>query len=140
MSKLIGFFLAGPAAPARLQVLLVGALAMALTVAGLTIWGLWWRGEYREAKAALAVYVAQVQVSSAALNACNAGADEARKVGAAAVTAMGRLVAEARKANEPARALAGRLDELAKQPREPGQGCDWAWQQIERDRKARPTP
>lgn len=144
MSGILSFFLAGPTAPARLQVLLIGALAIGAACLGLFTWGLWWRGEAREAKAVVAVYAAQVQVSSAALNQCNAGADEARRVGNAAIAAMGGLVADARKAGEGARALAGRLDELAREPRQPGQDCHWAWQQIEQqyqqNRKARPTP
>lgn len=141
MNPILSFFLAGPAAPARLTGLLVGALAIGLACLGLYTWGLYWRGEAREAKAVVAVYADQVKVSSRALEQCNAGADETRRVGAAAVAAMGKLVRDAELANARRLTEAAALEQQAAQPRKPGEDCRWAWQQIEQQhRKARPTP
>ena len=141
MRGLVSFFLAGPAAPARLQVLLLGALGVALACLGLLIWGLYWRGEYRDAKAALQVAQAQNDVLAASLTRCDAAAAHTKAVGDAAVRAMGKLVQQAEEAQKGRTASADAIEDLARLARKAGEGCSWAWQQIEQQhRKARGTP
>ena len=133
MSKLIGFFLAGPAAPARIQALLIGAAAVAIAMLSLLVWGLYWRGEYRELKVATVVYADQVKVTAGALEACSAGTDAAKRAGDAAVSAVDKLLGQAQAGNADRKATAARLDEIARRTRNAGEGCDWAWDHIERD-------
>ena len=141
MNPLLSFFLAGPAAPGRLQILLIGALGVALACLGLFSWGLYWRGEYRDARAALTVAEAQRDVAAAALQRCDAATAHAKAVGDAAVKAMGKMVADAREAQKGREATAIAIEELARQSRQPGEGCGWAWDQIEQQhRKARSAP
>lgn len=122
------------------QAKLAAAAALAIAMAGLLIWGLYWRGEYREAKAALTVYATQAAVNKAAVDRCSAGADEAARVGKAAIDSMGPLLESARRARADLDKGAKALDELARRPRAAGEDCNWAWDQIELNRKARATP
>lgn len=138
MGKLVAFFAGGPA---RIQMLLIGAMAIALVCAALLIYGLYWRGEAKEAKAELGIAIAQGTVLADKLGTCNAGVDQARRVGEAAIAAMTALVADAKKANAGRKITAETLDEIARQARKAGEGCDWAWDQIEQQkRKARVVP
>ena len=145
MGKIVSFFLAGPTAPARLQAMLIAAGAIAIACLSLLIWGLYWRGEYREAKAAVVVLKAQGDVLADKLGTCSAAADQAKRVGDAAIAAMGGLVKQAQDANKDRGKVAANLEELARQARKPGEGCDWAWDKIEQTRehnkrKARAAP
>jgi hypothetical protein len=120
---------------------LAAAAALAIAMAALLIWGLYWRGEYREAKAALTVYAAQAAVNKEAVDRCNAGATEAARVGNAAIASMGPLLEAARRARADLDRGAKALDELARRPRAAGENCDWAWDQVEQQhRKARAAP
>jgi ABC-type transport system involved in cytochrome c biogenesis permease subunit len=141
MGKLVSFFIAGPTAPARLQLLLIAAAAVAIACMSLLIWGLYWRGEYREAKAAVTALAAQGQVLADKVETCSAAATETKRVGDAAIAAMGGLVAEAKKVHKDRTTTAQSLEEIARRTRTAGEGCDWAWQQIEQQkRKARAAP
>jgi len=138
MGALVSFFAGGPA---RIQAMLIAALAMALTCAALLVYGLWWRGEAKGMKAELTAAVAQGTVLADALGNCNAATDHTKRVGDAAIAAMGGLVAEAKKAHQDRGKTAATLEEIARQTRKAGEGCDWAWEQIEQQkRKARATP
>lgn len=136
MSKIISFFLTGPAAPVRIQAMLIAGAALALAMSALLIWGLYWRGEYREAKAAVVVYAAQAAVTKEAVERCNAGADQAERVGNAAIAAMRPLVEAAQRASAERGRTAKALEDLARQRRQPGENCDWAWDQIEQARQS----
>lgn len=135
----LGFLLGGPA---RLYGLAIGALALALTLAGLAAWGLYWRGEAREARAAISVYQAQLAVSADALERCSSSVEEARRVGDAAIAASHKLLAEARRLSAGSRAQAERIEALLRQPvpaKSDGTpaGCEEAWAEIQRLRGAR---
>lgn len=135
MGSIVSFFLTGPLAPARLQAMLIAAAAVAIACLSLLVWGLYWRGEYREAKATIVVLKAQGDVLADKLATCNAGADNAKRVGDAAIAAMGGLVKQAQDANKDRAKVAGTLEELARQGRKAGEGCDWAWGEIEQQKR-----
>lgn len=141
MNPILSFFLAGPAAPLRLKALLIGGAAVLVAGMALLVWGLYWRGEYREAKAAVTVYAGQAAVNAAAANACTASVAQAEKVGSAVLTATAKLLAAARADGQHRARTATALEDLARRPRAPGENCDWAWDQIEQQhRKARTSP
>lgn len=122
--------------PPQIKAALVAGAAMAIACLALLVWGLYWRGEYREAKAAVTVYAAQAAINKGAVERCSAGADEVAKLGRAATTAMGVLLAEARRANKDRDERARALDDLARRPRATGEDCSWAWRQIEEQHRA----
>ena len=127
--------------PLQIKAALVAAAVMAIAILTLLVWGLYWRGEYREAKAALTVYAGQAAINKEAAERCSAGAEEAKRVGEAAIAAMGPMVAAARAAAKDRTNTAQTLEELARQKRQSGEGCDWAWGEIEQQkRKARAAP
>lgn len=132
MGSLLGFFAAGPA---RIQALLLCALAMVAACLGLLVYGLWWRGEAYSARAERDVAVAQAEVLAGGLKACNAGVDEAKRVGAAAVAAAGELVAAARRLKQPARETVQRIETIIEKGTPAGAGCEDAWRVIEADRQ-----
>lgn len=141
MGPIVSFFLAGPTAPARLQAMLIAAVAVVATCMALLVWGLYWRGEYREAKVAVTALKAQGDVLADKLGTCTASVDQGKRVGDAAIAAMGGLVKQAQDANKDRGKTAATLEELARQGRKAGEGCDWAWEQIEQQkRKARAAP
>ena len=112
--------------PLQIKAALVAAAVMAIAILTLLVWGLYWRGEYREAKAALTVYAGQAAINKEAAERCSAGAEEAKRVGEAAKDRTN---------------TAQTLEELARQKRQSGEGCDWAWGEIEQQkRKARAAP
>lgn len=131
MGGLVGFFAGGPA---RIQALLIGALAMALVCAALLIYGLWWRGEAFEARRDRDVFKMQASVLSDGLTRCNAGADEAKRAGDRAVGLVRGLLEDIRKQNGPLLGQASRIEELLKNPTPNGAGCDAAWDEIEKNR------
>ncbi len=134
MLGLLNFF-GGSAA--RLQVLIVGAMAALVVILALTVWGLYWRGEYREAKAALVTLQAQGEILAESVRACSAGVDEAKKTGEAALEDGRKLLAEARRLAAGGRQQAQRLEQLLAQPTPPGAGCEDAWKEISKARGAR---
>jgi hypothetical protein len=141
MGKLISFFIAGPTAPARMYALLIAAAAVVIACMSLLIWGMYWRGEYRQALANIKVLEAQVQVSSAALASCNAGVDQAKRVGDAAIASMAPMVEAARRLHAGSTAAAASLEDLARQARGAGEDCGWAWRRIQEEhKKARAAP
>ncbi|TAK45276.1 MAG: hypothetical protein EPO27_10690 [Betaproteobacteria bacterium] len=134
MLWLLNFF-AGSAA--RLQALLIGAAVALITILALTVWGLYWRGEYREAKAALVMLEAQSKILAESVRACSAGVAEAKKAGEAAIEDGRKLLAEARRLAAGGRQQAERIERLLAQPTPPGAGCEDAWKDIEKARGAR---
>lgn len=76
----------------------------------------------------------QATALSAAVNACNAGVDEAKRAGRAAVDLGTQLLAEARKAGQAAQKAAARSDAIARGPAQPGRDCRDAWAEIESGR------
>lgn len=137
MGGLIAFFAGGPA---RLQALLVVAMGMALVCAGLLIYGGYWHLEALKLEARLAPTIAQANVNAAAVEACSAGVGLAQKTAEASVAAGAQLLALARKANADRPRVAAALEDLARQARQPGEDCNWAWDRIERQRKAGAAP
>lgn len=135
MSKLTSFFLTGPTAPAKLQVLLIAAAAVAIACLSLLVYGLWWRGEAMSARVELTAARAQVGVLSEGLASCNAGADHAKRVGDRAVELMGKLVDQAQRDGKKSRDVADSIDAIARQVRKAGENCDWAWGKIEAEER-----
>lgn len=133
MGSLIGFFAGGPA---RLQALLIGAIAMLLACAALTIWALWERSGRLGATVQLTAAVAQQAVLADKLGQCDAGTAEAKRVGDAAIAAMGGLVAAARKQHEGSRQQVMRIEDLLAKPPPAGASCEDAWRAIEAARDA----
>lgn len=125
----------------QLPMMAWGAIAAGAAMAALLTWGLYWRGEYREAKAVGVALEAQGQILAAGLTSCNAGADQAKRVGDAAIAATSELLEKGRKLAAPRQKTVERIETIIERPAKPGEGCDWAWDQIESDRqKARATP
>ncbi len=134
MGAILSFFAAGPA---RIQALLVGAMAFAITALALLAWGFWWRAEAYQARAERDRERVQVTVLASAVNACNAGVDQAKRVGDAAVATGAELLEAARKLKAPQKHTIERIETVIERPRAPGEGCDWAWSEIEaQQRKA----
>lgn len=141
MTGLIGFFLGGPA---RVQALLITAgVAMAAGL-GLLTWGLYWRGEYREAQVEITVLQAQTAILADATAACSAGVAEAKKSSDAALRTGAALLAEARKLHGNVPAVVTELRDLISKDRRPdgsAKDCRDAWREIEDlERKAGRAP
>lgn len=127
--------------PVQVKAMVIGLGAMAIVCLSLLVFGLYWRGEYREVKAELGVAIAQGAVLADKIGTCSAATDETKRVGDAAIAEMRVLAKQARDAGKGNQASAAALEELARQARKTGEGCDWAWKQIEEQkRKARATP
>lgn len=110
---------------------LAGAAAVLLLLAAALAWGLYWRGEYRELKAAAVVLEDQATVLGSSLKACNASALDARRAADAAIASGQALLAEARRLHAGSRAQVARLEDLLKRPTPAGAGCEDAWSVIE---------
>lgn len=123
--------------PLQLKAMLAAAVAAALVIMALTVWGLYWRGEYREAKASLVALQAQGEILAASLRDCNANVSEAKRVGEQAVKDMRALVAEARRLSAGGQRQAAAIEELLNKPTPPGAGCEDAWREVEQTRGAR---
>lgn len=130
---MIDFFLAGPL---RVKALLIVIPILLAGAGGLFTWGLYWRGEAREALVTVAILEAQGKILSEATRACSEGVAEASRVGRVATEHTRSLLGEARRlAAAKAPSLAQIEDLLRKPPtrREDGTpvDCRDAWQQIE---------
>lgn len=133
MGALLDFFAGGTA---RIQALLVGALAMAAVCLALTAYGLWWRSEAYQARGERDVAIAQARALAAGIEACSAGVAAAQRAALNAVSTGRELLAQAQRLARPAIAEAKRIEELLKQKppaRADGKqaGCDDAWDEIE---------
>lgn len=95
MGGLLAFFGAGPA---RLQALLIAAMAMLALVLALTTWALVERTKRLSLKVEVVALRAQSDVLADSLGRCNAGVEAAAKAGIAAQGDVKRLVAAAEKA------------------------------------------
>lgn len=141
MNPLLSFFLAGPAAPARLQALLIGVMGMALVCAGLLIYGGYWHLQATKKDVELVAARAQVAVLAKATETCNAGVEVARKASDAALTHGRQLLDLARKGQAQGAQVASSIEQLAAQRPAAGEGCTDAWREIEAaERKARGAP
>jgi len=141
MGALLTFFNAGPA---RIKMLLVGALAMAAVCLSLLVYALWWQAKaYRmeaqrnEARAERDRAIDQGRVLAGGLHACSGGVDQVKKLSDAALAGMDELLGKARKLAAPREKTIERIETVIHQAPKPGEGCDWAWDQLERERKAR---
>jgi hypothetical protein len=135
MGALVSFFAGGAA---RVQALLIGAMASALVAAALLALALWWRGEAYQARGLRDAALLQAQVLAKGIVSCNAGVAAAEKAAQDAVNTSRKLLAEARRLAKPAIAEVKRIEELLKQKtptaRADGSppGCDDAWTAIEK--------
>jgi hypothetical protein len=103
MTALLAFFGAGPA---RLQALLIAALALIALCLSLTVWALIERTWRLQDAAELATLKAQqAQVLADSLGRCNAGVENAAKAGVAAVADTKRLLGMAEVAMQKTAAL-----------------------------------
>jgi len=112
-----------------------GVAAAFVAVAG---WGLYWRGEYRELKAAQVVLEDQVKVLAHGVRACNAGVAQAKETAAGVLVTANKLLLDARRAQQERYDSARRLEKLLRQKppaRADGKpaGCDDAWDLIEKN-------
>ena len=119
---------------------LIAAAVAALAVAVLLAWGLYWRGEAREAAVKITALAAQGAVLAEATRACNAGVEAARASSAEAIQRGAQLLAEAKRIGQPARAQAARIEALLAKGTPAGADCRDAWRAIEADRKAGAAP
>lgn len=88
MGALLGFF----GTPLRLKALLIGAAVMALVCLSLLTWALWERSSRLSLEVEAVTLRGQNKVLADSLGRCNAGVENAAKVGAAAVIETRRLV------------------------------------------------
>jgi hypothetical protein len=102
MTALLAFFGAGPA---RLQALLIAALALIALCLSLTVWALIERTWRLQDAAELATLKAQQAVLADSLGRCNAGVENAAKAGVAAVADTKRLLGMAEVAMQKTAAL-----------------------------------
>lgn len=84
----------------------------------------------------LVAAVDQGKILAAAVDACSAGVDEARRAGQGARDLGEQLLAEAQRIGAPAKRQAERIEALLTKTPPPGAKCADAWGQIEQDRKA----
>lgn len=138
MGSIVSFFVGGPA---RIQALLIGALAVAVVCMGLLVYGLYWRGEAKAAEGKVIAAVAQGTVLADAVKTCSAGVDAAAKVGAAALDVGAQLLEAERKRTAKDAGLAKSIGDLAARKSAPGEDCRTAWREIEEElKKARAAP
>jgi hypothetical protein len=116
--------------PTAVQLKLIAAGALALLFSALLAFGLYWRGEYREAKVTIATLEAQSEILAEATRACSASVEQTRAAGASALAAGRNLLVEARKASAAGRRTIVQLEALLAS-KEPHGGCDDAWRKIE---------
>lgn len=133
MNALLGFF---GASPARLQALLIAALAMALVCAGLGGWALIERSGRYQAERDAAVYKSQSAVLSDSLDRCNAGVAAVQKAGEDAQKSVRELRAAAAKLNSASASLILDARQIVSRPaplRPDGKArdCTDAWREIE---------
>lgn len=128
MGILLDFFAGGPA---RIKMLLVGALVMAGTCASLLAYGLWWRADAYQARAQRDVAMAQIKVLGAAVDRCTASVERVGRAGDEAVKIAGAMLKQAERLAQPAAKEIARLEELLKKPAPPGANCDTAWDALE---------
>lgn len=139
MGALVSFFAGGPA---RIQALLIIAGFGLAAGLGLLTWGLYWRGEYREAKATVVALQAQGEVLAVAVAACSDGVDNAKKVGDEALRTGAALLVEARRLHADVPRVVGKLEDLMnRKPPARADGapadCRDAWRAIaEEEQKA----
>ena len=119
---------------------LAALAAVALAFALLAAWGLYWRGEAREAAVKITALAAQATVLAEATRACSAGVDAAKAAADGALKGGLALLQEARRIGQPAHAQAERLEALLAKGTPAGADCRQAWAEIERNRKAGATP
>jgi len=125
----------------QLPLMAWGAIAAGAAMAALLTWGLYWRGEAREAKAAVAVFAAQGQVLAGAVKECSAGAAEVKRVGDLAIAGMGGLVDKAEQLAAPKWRTVKEIQTIIEKPAPPGAGCNEAWAELETlHKKAGATP
>lgn len=134
MGALVAFF----SGPARLKGLIAGAGVALVACLGLAAHGQYWRAEAKQAALERDLALAQAQVLSGSLAACNAGVDRSKAVGDAAIAAMGEMLAKARKLALPREKTIERIETVIHQAPKPGEGCDWAWGEIEREQREKP--
>mgnify|MGYP001567300865 CR=1 FL=1 len=133
MLGLLNFF-GGSAA--RLQALLIGALVAVLVCAGLLVWGLYWRGEFREAKASIVAFEAQGKILAESVRSCSASVEQGKVLGEQAKKDTRGLLEVAKRLAAGGEQRAGVLEELLKKPPPPGAGCEDAWKEIQKARGA----
>jgi hypothetical protein len=124
------------ASPARLQALLVAALAMLVVILALLIYGLWWRGQALQARGERDSARDQVVVVSAAAEACSESVARAKAIAGAELAAAHRALEDFRRLHAGQRAAVARLEGLLERPAPAGAGCDAAWAAIESDARA----
>jgi len=117
--------------PLQLKAMLVAGAVMAIACLSLLVWGLYWRGEYRECKVANVVLVDQVKLLADKMDTQSAAVRENAAAGQAAVAAGEALLVEARKLSQAARRTAEASDAIARGAAQPGKDCRDAWREIE---------
>jgi len=125
----------------QLPLMAWGAIAAGVAMAGLLTWGLYWRGEYRDVKAVVVALQSQEKILVSALKDCSAGAAAVKSAGDVVRADVAAILAKAQKLAAPRQKSVERIETIIERPAKPGEGCDWAWDQIEAERqKARATP
>lgn len=133
MGKLLEFFGAGPA---RLQALLIGALAMALTCAALAGWALVERSGRLTLKIEVVRLEGQVTVLADKLKTQNDAVDAFGKAGDRIVGDVKKQLASLAKNDGRRSQQIASIEALLRQPRPTGAdgrpaGCSDAWRRIE---------
>lgn len=127
--------------PDQVKLLAIVSVAAALFAGGATSgWVLngWRLGkELEHAQRERDTHFQQSQVLSAGLRACNAGVDEAKRIGDLAVGQVRAHLLELKKLDSGSQAAVDRIEDLLRKPPPSGAGCEKAWDAIEAERKAR---
>lgn len=118
--------------PLQIKAMIVAAALAAIAILALLVWGLYWRGEYRECKVENTALTGQVAVLADKLDTQSKAIQDNAATGQAALAVGRQLLAEARKKN-PAPGAA-KSDAAASGPAQPGKGCPDAWTEIESGR------
>lgn len=113
MGALLGFFATGPA---RLQALLIGALALAVVCLSLFAWAMIERSGRLSLKVEVVTLKAQTDVLADSLGRCNAGVENAAKAGAAAVGETKRLLSMAERMLERTAAAREEIRQIVSKP------------------------
>lgn len=134
MKTILGFFGAGPA---RLQALLIGAMAMAVTCLALTAWALWERSGKLSCEVERVTLAAQVAVLADKLNTQNTAVDALGSLGNQIRGDVKTGLAKIGAAEAARAAKFAELADLIKKPppvRADGKPADCAdaWREIER--------
>jgi hypothetical protein len=136
MGAILTFF----SGPLQLKALLVVAGLALVSCLGLTAYGQYWRAEAKSAIGERDLAIAQGNVLAAAAKSCSAGVDQVKQVSNAAIATIGEMLARARKLAAPRERTIERIETVIHQAPKPGEGCEWAWDQIEAERKGRSKP